>query len=64
MSRERFEHLVEGFYIFKTKHRFPCGNHQKGIRRGETRPSQRQRTDLMGLRISKENTFLSPGPAL
>jgi hypothetical protein len=64
VSRESFEHLVEGSYVFKTKHRFPCGNNQKGIGGGETGPGQRERADLMGLRIGKEDPLLSPGSTL
>ena len=64
MRRERFEHLIEMFYVFKTKHCSPCCNHQKGIRKGETGPGQRQRANLMGLRICKEDALFPPGPAL
>lgn len=58
------EYLVEGFYVFKTKHRSPSGNNEKGIRKGEAGPGQRQGADLMSLRISKEGALFSPGPAL
>ena len=58
------EYLVEESYVFKTKHGSPCGNNQKGIRKGEAGPSQGERTDLMCLRISKEDALFSPGPAL
>ena len=64
VSRGSFQYLVEGFSIFKTKDGSPCGNDQKGIRKGEAGPGQRQRVDLMGLRISKEDPLFSPGPAL
>ena len=64
MGWQRFEHLVEVVYVFKTKQRFSTCNNQKGIRKGETGPGQGQRADLMALRISKEDSFLSPRPAL
>ena len=64
VSRKSFEHLVEVLYVFKTKQRFSNCHNQKGIRKGETRPSQGQRAELMALRISKEDPFLSPGSAL
>ena len=64
VSPQSFEHLVKGSDVFKTKHRFPCGNNQKGIRKGEAGPGQRERADLLRLRIGKEDPLFSPGPAL
>jgi hypothetical protein len=64
VNRGSFEYLVEGSYVFKTKHGSPNSNDQKGIRRGETCPGQGQRAYLMGLRIGKEDTLFSPGLTL
>ncbi|GHO57643.1 hypothetical protein KSB_61180 [Ktedonobacter robiniae] len=64
VCRENVEQLVERSYVFKTKYHFSSGNNQKRIRRSKRCPGQGQRADLMGLRISKEDTLLSPGAVL
>ncbi len=58
------QHLNQVLYIFKTKHRSVSSKDEKGVGEGKARPSQRKRTDLVGLRIRKEDTLLPPGKAL
>lgn len=64
LSLERSEHLNQVLYVFKTKHRFASSTYQERIGEGKAGPGQGKGAYLVGLRISKEDSLLSPSKAL